>query len=402
MICTEDQFRSILREEAADITPDSVPPLRLPDRQLADPGRGRGRGSGTRWRRVLVPLGAAAAVTGIAVAATIVGGGSRAARPDAAPANLWSGVPAYYYVITSAAQPSRTELVVRDTRTGAVLATARSPKSCQFVQASAAASDRTTALACQINHKDAARLYLARFDPGGNRLAVTALSIPAIPRFWGLALSQDGSRIAAASVNLDLQATSSVLQIYSIRGRALRAWNCAGEITGWDTSGFYIVGMPGGLSWGPGATLAVNIAKLTANDTYAGGTRLLDTDRPSGSLLAASRPAVAYVQPGGYLLVDMALSGNGAELATLLARNHDNKNVFEFAVFAARTGRMLRHWERTADLGEDVLWAGANGTKLIAVASAHPGARRTALGVMSGERFTPLRRAPSSWTSIAF
>jgi hypothetical protein len=401
MICTEDQFRAILRDEAADITPGSVPPLRLPDRQLAASGRGPRRVSGTRWRRVFVPLGTAAAVTAIAVAATVMGG-SRAARPDAAPANLWSGVPAYYYVLTTAAQPSRNELVVRDTRTGAVLATARSPQSCQFVQASAATSDRTIALACRINHEDAARLYLARFDPAHNRLAVAALGIPAIPRFWGLALSQDGSRIAAASVNLDLQATASVLQIYSIRGRALRTWNCAGEITGWDTSGSLIVGMPGGLSWGPGAALAVNIAKLTANDTYTGGTRLLDTGRPSGSLLAASRPAVAYAQPGGYLLVDMALSGNGAELATLLARHHDNKNVFEFAVFAARTGRMLRHWDRTADLGADVLWASAAGTKLIAVAPAHPGARSAALGVMSGERFTPLRGAPSSWADIAF
>lgn len=33
MTCTEDQFRSILAAEAADITVDSVPPLSLAARQ---------------------------------------------------------------------------------------------------------------------------------------------------------------------------------------------------------------------------------------------------------------------------------------------------------------------------------------------------------------------------------
>jgi hypothetical protein len=396
MICAEDQFRAILREEAADITPGSVPPLRLPDRQLADPGRGRGRGSGTRWRRVIVPLGAAAAVTGIAVAATVMGGSEPAvSRPPAAPTTpgLWHGVPEYDFGVTGIVGRARPELVAGDTRSGRILATAHSPSTCMFnPNPAAAGDDRTLALTCTgRSFGQKALVYLARFNPVTRTLSVTTSRLPEIPDVVALAISADGSQIATASVaDFGGRRARTMLTVYSVAdGRAERTWSAAGTAQG--------------LSWGAGSLLAFGYSGVT-HPGQTQGIRLLDTGAASGNLLHASRLALPWTLPGGYELFGPGpvLSGNSATIATGLSVLRPKSVTGEFAEFSTATGRMLRHWAPTFYPGEEVIWSDRTGKTLVVLFPAHRDSANVVLGIMTGERFTPLRQ-PGRWaTNVVF
>jgi hypothetical protein len=384
MNCTEDQFRSILHEEAADITADSIPPLSLPD---ASPHRLLGAGS--RRRRWLVPLGAAAAVTAIAVAATVFAGGSRAPRPDAAAPSLWHGVPAYYFAVTCSGRcVEPPEAVVLDTRTGVKLATARSPKGCRFWTVAAAADDRTFAISCF--HGLTARLFLARFDPATGRLSVTAMHLPQIPNFLGkMALSQDGTSIATLSqyVRSARAEPEVILRVYSSATGTVRIWSGAGDVL-----------EAGGLSWGPGPLLAFGYN--TAIGPAGSSIRLLNTNSPSGSLLGASRVAVPQSPTGGYAeMGGFAVSGNGARVSTGLIRTYRHSIESEFAEFSTATDRALRRWDQFASEGYSVFWSDFTGKILVA---AFPGHGSSRFGIMTGERFTPLPQMPKNTLSVAF
>jgi hypothetical protein len=169
MTLTEGQFRSILREEAADITAASVPPLSLPDGQLTGRSRSRAGVVGPRWRRWLIPPGAAAAVSAIAVVASTITAGGHTPSPNSAEPALWHGVPRDYFLLVYRSQsemPSASPtLVMRDTSSGATLSVARPLQDCGFPQLSVAADDRTVVLACW-HDSGLEQLFLARFDPG--------------------------------------------------------------------------------------------------------------------------------------------------------------------------------------------------------------------------------------------
>jgi hypothetical protein len=404
MICTEDQFRSILREEAADITPDSVPPLRLPDRQLADPGRGRGRGSGTRWRRVLVSLGAAAAVTAIAVAATIAGGSNRAPQRLAAVSPPLHGVPRYYFVVTGSSARTPADLVVHDTASGTVLASAPSPHGCHFTQVSAAADDRTVALACAGGALPAGamRLFLGRFNPATGRLSVAALRLPLIQNYLTMALSQDDRRIAVVSVrdNLGRQAEST-LRVYSLMTGAVRTWTSPGTVSVWVTQ-IPNVPTPAGLQWGPGAQL---LFVLDRSNTEV--IRLLTVDAPPGDLLTASRFVLQADFGNSDVMQGATLSSDGSTVAAAVA-HFDGNYTMEFAEFSTATGRLLRRWAPAGSSGYGLLWSGSSGRTLLAATLLGPAtgtrSRGTglALAIVTGNRVIRLPSAIQSWADIAF
>ncbi|HUZ51597.1 MAG TPA: hypothetical protein VMU94_03615, partial [Streptosporangiaceae bacterium] len=72
MSSIEDQLRAASRETAREVSPDSVPPLRLPPASTRYNGAGQQRagwGASLVGRR-LAPVAAAAAVLVIAIAAT--------------------------------------------------------------------------------------------------------------------------------------------------------------------------------------------------------------------------------------------------------------------------------------------------------------------------------------------
>ena len=413
MTCTEDQFRWALRTVAADFTEASLPPLDLPADQLARRPRMRAEVTGPRWRRWLIPLTAAAAVTVIAVAATVIGDGGKApqpgapAKPGASAPTLWHGVPSYYFVVTSLTgrppRGTRTELVVRQTSTGSALASLRSPKGCQFGEVSAAADDQTVALACMVGnyYRGTARLYRARFDPATDRLSLSALHFPQIHGFQALALSQDGSRIAVTWATGPFGPTAtSALRVYTIGGTVLRTWRGPGEIMPWPWGQVVSDWSLGDLWWGPGSSLAFN---YLGPDQNASGVRLLSSSGPSGSLTAASRLVVPEYEPNGYQLAGTTLSGNGAAVPAVLFRQRGNNADLEFADFATATGRMLREWRRVVDAEESVIWSNSSGNTLVVVAPSRIGRSGTALGIMAGTRFSPLEpEPPFSWLDIVF
>jgi hypothetical protein len=396
MNCTEDQFRGILAEEAADITAESVPLLRLPDRELTGPSRGRAGVGGPRWRW-LVPLGAAAAVATIAVAATALSGGGRAPRPGVAAPSLWHGVPSYYLAETGGGtQSPAAELVVRDTRSEATLASAR-PSGCNLGELSAAADDRTFAIACQLRHAgrptDTDRLLLARFNPVTRRLSVTAMRLPLISFFSNIALSPGGTRIAVMSYTIpgarDPSARgTATLRVYSVATGAVRTWTAANVLMGGSV----------GVSWGPGSLLAFDYETTATNyvdspELPGSGIRLLNVDAPPGSLVGASTLAVPTTHlPGGYLRLatgQLAVSRNGSTVATVLALQRRNQTATEFAEFSLSTGKLLRRWLPSPFDTEAVIWSNVTGKTLVAEAGGRAPVD-SRLGILTGDRFTPL------------
>ncbi len=411
MNCTEDQFRSILRQEAADITAESVPPLRQPDASPARLQRAASRG-----RRWLIPLSAAAAVTAIAVAATVLAGGGQPPKPSVAAPGLWHGVPEYYLAENPVdATPT---VVVDDTRTGRTLATARLAKDCGATQASGAADDRTFAIACDLLGEGGAgpteRLYLARFSPAAHRLSVTALRLPLIAYGSNIALSANGTRLAVMSYAGSMSHSpaalgTETLSVYSIATGTVRTW-AAKAILGWS----------GGVSWVRGPLLAFDYEPTATNWVYSpelpgSGIRLLNTNAPSGSLVGASRLAVPTTHlPGGYLRLmqgpqgHVVVSGNGATVATALSMKRGAQGAAEYAEFSLATGKLLRRWLPSAD--PLVFWSSFSG-RILAVQGIFTGLRADvpgcctggfSVGIMTGDQFTPLPRPAAGAEVLAF
>jgi hypothetical protein len=406
MTCTEDQFRSALRTVAADISASSLAPLALPDDRRAGPSRIRAATASPRGRRWLVPLGAAAAVTAIVAAAAIIGSAGTTSRPGSTAPRLWHGVPAYYLLVSTGPYRPVPAAVVRETGSGATVATVSLGRRCGFDQVSAAADDRTFALACEFFAKKgqamfAARLFVARFDPATDRLSVRALHLPQIPNFQGVAMSQDGTKIAVVSfaspVRVGVLPTMTV-RVYSVTTGTARIWSGVGVPA---------VFSQGGMHWGPGPLLAFSYYSYNTRYFHwyqpgpASGIRLLNTNAPSGSLVGASRLVVASRHlPGGYVFLNgFAISGNGATIATVLTGQYRHVEIStssEFAEFSLATGKLLRLWRPAPYEDDQVLWSDRSGKTLVAQAllPAPRGSVDPRLGVLAGDRFTPLRYQP--------
>jgi len=146
MNTVEDRLRAALRETAGEVTPQSVPPLRLHGarrRGVAGPAARR------RWAAWLAPLAAAASVTAVVAASLAIStafhGGHRAARGPSGP---FAGVPPYYVVLTgknpSPVVMQRQFAEVRATATGATLARVTPPRPYRTFVAAAGAGDGHT------------------------------------------------------------------------------------------------------------------------------------------------------------------------------------------------------------------------------------------------------------------
>ncbi len=399
MTCTEDQFRSILREEAADISAASVPPLSLPDGRLTGPSRGRAGITGRRWRRWLVPLGAAAAVTAIAVAATAIAGGGRVPQsPVAGAARSFHGVPPYFLALEGGFADHHQlpfSLVARRTATGAVVATGRPPGTdlswASWIAADGA-SDRTFVLGTPGSSGSGqfflVHLNLARRIITLHRLPITAPSPAAI------AVSPGGSELAVEDY-LDPQLETEI-QIYSLSGTVLRTWRCR-DVVGPGTGAAEF-------AWGPGGTLAFIYHGLPSTGD---GIRLLPASAPSGNLLRASRLAVRLNQPGGYEVSTFLMTGRGATLLALLQRMSHVRLESEFAVYSASTGRALRSFW-SSEVGESLAWSNpSGGPAVVWAAPSITGTHVSELGVLDGGRFFPIpvatgRAGELLYVAIAF
>lgn len=314
----EDRVRAATRAAADTVPPDGVPPLWLPP---ANPAGGSRRPSwfGPPWARRLAPLAAALAVVAVAVAMVLVG---RAAQEPASgpgsgitpPGPMTAGppvssyvtsgqVPRYYVSVESRGNPNFTPsyAVVRETVTGAALATIRASAAHGTVAAiTAAADDRTFVLDEQpfvatdvLGNQgfEPRTFYLVRLGASGlpGRAIRLPMTVPSGELMTGFALSPDGSKLAIAVEPDNVSSDPSLQQVrvYTLATGAVQTWSADGTIGfGPDDAR--------SLSWADDEqTLAFYwIAASPGAHTSA---RLLDIETGGGNLLADSRQAVSLV-----------------------------------------------------------------------------------------------------------
>jgi hypothetical protein len=434
----EDKVRAALRETGAEITPLSVPPLRL-DGVSRRPGRAGV--SGRRWALRLAPLAAAAAVA-VVIAASLALSGLVHGRPHRAASGPFAGVPPYYIVLAgqnpSPAVIQRQQAEIRATASGAVLWRVAPPPPYNTFTAVAAGNDHTFVLAAEkwkVTRKDggtsyqstAFKFFLLRLGAGGHVRRLTPLPIPPEParaEVSGFALTPDGRRFAVA-LRGDDGGPGPEIQVFSLPAGAERVWT-------WPDGG-PITNNAGGqgevLSWsGDGHTLAFQ-QWVAGNIIHI---RLLDTTTPGGSLQAASRLLLRWPGDGAtwhyvhgkisHVLFGFSavITGDGSKLvaATEDLTRHPLSSALAFTEFSARTGKVVTVLGRWPIPGlypgqtQDVLWADSSGRTLIVLAhvpgtpakdprGVNSAGYRIEFGVQRGNRFTPLPGAPvpgpNSW-----
>jgi hypothetical protein len=437
MNTVEDRLRAALRETAGEVTPQSVPPLRM----HRAPGRRRGMAGPAarrRWAAWLAPLAAAASVTAVVAASLAISatfhGGHRAASKPAGP---FAGVPPYYIVLTgrkpnlkpSLAQPFFAQ--VRATATGAVLASVTPPKPYGTFSAAAAGGSRTFVLTANkwkvvranggtFAEATATKFYLLRLGAGGHVRQLTPLPIPAMPpgaEISGFALTRDGSKLAVALRGGVNGGPGPEIQVFSLATGAKRVWTWPG--------GGPITNNAGGngqvLSWtADGRTLAFQQWVGNSIDV-----RLLDATTPGGSLQSDSRLAVQwkddaesfhFVHGKASNIIDgfsALITGDGTKIvaATASETKHPLNSELAFTEFSASTGKVVDVLGRWPIPGlypgqtQDVLWTNSSGSTLIVLAHVpgvpvkDPHSINSAdygieFGVLNGSRFTPLPGVP--------
>jgi hypothetical protein len=412
----DKEVRSLITMAAQTITPDSVPPLRLPE-PAAGLRSGRPRTIG--FRRWLAPVAAGVAVLAIVLAAVVVAGRphARPAGPDNATAP--AGIPAYYIAMIS--KPARTltspqSAGIYSTAAGKLIARITPPaprgSAGSVIAVSAAADDRTFLLTVAdqftTEHKEL-RFYLAKFDPATRQvsLATVPATVPAQAELEAVALSPDGAKMAYAFTqtanprHFDL----TVLDLKTLRSRTWTSPSQSGSTPDFED----LYPDPTSLSWANNNTaLAVAwrgpLPPPGSRKFTASGVRLLDTARPgdTGGLVAHSHLSVPFVRtrshpnfaatPAGYMPNNALLAPGGRTLVAGI-RSFSNR-VCGFDRFSAVTGRL----EGTADRGPctspdnlagtlTVMWTSTDGRTLVVM---DPPGHAGQIGVVHGDRLTLL------------
>jgi hypothetical protein len=416
MRTVEDRLRAAARAAADTVAPGSAPPLDL--EALGRPARGRrlfaspGRGRFPAWGRVLAPAAAAAAVVALVAVSLVLTHGTRpagtfplaapASSPGAAPGPA-DGLPPYYVSLEPGPlSDGSTSAVVRDTASGATLATVTPPAPYRYFSGITGASDdRTFVLAAQVTgnagpptqHASALHYFLLRLDPGGGTAKLTALDVPPVSAndIIDFALSPDGSRLAVAS---GTDNTEQQITIYDLQTGAARTWQ------GPTSAGFIGEPVQAGnpLSWtANGQTLAFEDITGVASKqpVYSIDVRLLDTAAP-GDDLSSSRVALsitgqeanAMITPDGSMIV--------IPVVTSTARQVNE--------YSASTGQLLavlgtRQFPNAQDGGfPTLLWSDSSGSSVIVhdaaagnrLLTGNGGMTRLSLAVVTGSQFTPL------------
>lgn len=419
MTTLEDKVRAALRDTAAEVTPQHVPPLRLRRAAwLARPATG----GGSRLAGWLVPLAGAAAAAAVTVGSVVLAGaihgqpvpGTAAAAGRAA---ALTSVPPYYVALTNGGTGGiRQQAVVRATATGKVLATVTPPSPFgTFTWVSAAADDRTFVLAAQrwwtippgtasgrVEERDNStptRFFLFRLGSSGRPSRLTLLPGPRVRSgdLGGMAMSPDGSKLA-------LLLHVAELKVITLATGSVRAWTWPGSVhstTEWAGNA-KPMGRP--LSWtADGRMLAFQWWARSGGITQV---RLLDTTSP-GTSLQSSKIAVTFApkRPGGLKTSptgNTIITPDGSRIvAAIVIPASRLSSRQEFAEYSARTGKLvLRSLPGGGSGGagnyQDVLWTDAAGRTLIVIGL---GGR---IGVLADGQFTPLRRAPQPTPSIAW
>ena len=371
-----------------------------------------------KWSGLLVPLAAAAAVTGVVAASlgisAIFRGHAGPAGPGPAaqshpspaaqshsPAAL-RRVPRYFAALTrtAAVQVMGGEAaVVRSTLTGRVLATVAPPPPYRiFTWVSAAGDDRTFVLAAQrywpigsgqagmpAENRDNATptvFFKLAFDPATHTAKLARLAVPeTIPsaHLAGMTVSPDGTRLA-----LDFRRS---VQVVTLATGAIRSWAWPGG--GW-IGNFKPIGQI--FSWtADGTTLEFQ----QWDDGGPANIRLLDTTAPGISL--ASSKIVLTFSNGGAFGLNTLLTPDGTRIVTA--------TPLGITEFSARTGNPILSEDQFRAGWQEVLWAGPDAAALVV---SDPRGKKTrygrsnVLGVLAGNTFTPIPHGADESAQIAW
>jgi hypothetical protein len=267
----------------------------------------RRRPAGARRRRWLAP--AAAALAGAAVIGVLAGVGAGAARRPA-PAAAGAGMPRFYVTLVDGGSSTHPDATIRASATGAMLGRVSVPGT-HFAGVTAAADDRSFVLAAYRRARGpvpaATFLYRLVLTARGRpqRLSKLALTIPAGPGEYesgSMALSADGATLGLVvmpvGLDLDNPGPSARIEVVALRTGRVRAWTMSGpaEISS--------------LWWVRAGTLAFLSQRIIRLDLAAPSQlRFLDTARPPGSLVTASRPARISVPAGA--IASALVTGRG-------------------------------------------------------------------------------------------
>jgi hypothetical protein len=425
MNTTEDRLLAAIRETAAEIAPGSTRPLSLPEpsRQAGRPHlRLHGGWHPSGWRRAVAA--AASVIVVIAAALAITGGGGTSGRVPGAqsPAEkaALASVPPYYLALTgyTGNLNEHWHATVRSTATGAILATISPPRPYRtFGWLSGAADDRTFVLAAQSwvpgaspaqNSAEPTRFFVLHFDPATGQAPLTALPISERQGHMvnGMAVSPDGSKLAVIVQTQAEPSRARELQVFTLASGSQRQWVWPGK--GWIGN---LDQMDQPLSWGADSrTLAFQ--QWTGQH---GAVRLLDTAAPGGSLMAAARLGVMFrgadSDVGNALLIP-----DGTKIVAAVfppgTGNQVKTNITEFSVRTGNAIRVRDPWQFVLgggpDPGDQVLWTNSSGRTLIVISP--PGtdpaghfvhhAILPVIGVLTGDRFTPIPGSPRASQNI--
>jgi hypothetical protein len=385
MTISQDQFRTAIRDVANEVTERDVPPLSLPDDELA--ARRVARRLRDNNLRLLAPLAAAVAVIAVIATSVVLIGShsprSRSSASTAVPIHLGrDGVPPYYLATLG------TRAEIRATATGATIASVRTPGPFRAMVAAGAAGYWTFVLAPYntLPNPGAAsvRYFLAQFNPVTARLTLRSLALanaPGASSLLGLALSPNGRELAiAAQAKAANGQFHADVRVYSLVSHRVKVWQATGLIFNPDA----------GLSWSGDGTLAFNF--LNGSRTRPAGVWLLNTATGGGALFSDSRLAVAAHQPAGFGQAgDGVLTTNGKEVVAPESRNGSRTYTYEWRVFSAATGKLMQvRYPQTsgAENGQipQIAWTGESGRVLVVA----PAIGKVGFGVLRGTHFTPI------------
>jgi hypothetical protein len=411
----EDKVRMALRETGEEISPHSVPPLRLGGTRRTRLPRIPGR-----WGTWLTPLAAAAAVTAVVAASLAISttfhgrarstGQAAAARWNGSPAGPRSAlheVPPYFVVLPPQAQIYARTAQVRSTVTGRLLATVSPPRPYKvFTWVSGTADEHTFVLAAQrwwnISASPAGRraqerdnnaptvFFKLTFTPRIRSAQLTRLSIPekiTATNLGGMGVSPDGTRLALdfrQSIQIVTLATGAIGTWTWPGSGWIGNWKPEGQIFSWSADGRYLEFQ----QWGG------------RHDTMH--VRILDTTAP-GTSLTAARVVLAYPYRSGadtYATGNSFLTPDGTRIVTATSffprQSTTAGGYVQIAEYSARTGKPVLHEDRfSASVGsQDVLWSSPGGSALVISdprgAKDQYGGRNNILGVLAGNKFTPI------------
>ena len=440
----EDKLRAAIHATAEEI-PADPPPLRLGSPGLIPrrrpwfrPAASRFRPGRRGWNTWLAPLAAAVLVVAVVLGSlAVTRSGSGTATPSTPPG--LAGLPPYYVAVIAMpadpaspadpADPATAPSVaqVRSTATGAVLATIAAPKPyVKFIAVTAAADDRTFVLDAQgasfsmdrvrqlnsqhpgsVEYGRPFRLFVLHIDPDpkshSSRVSLRALPasfVPAGQGIWGMALSPDGTSLAAASPDGSEHGYDMQLIVFNLVTGTRRVWGFA------SADEIYMPpAMLGGLSWtadgqhvaftGPGASAGSSVL------------RLLDTSDPGPNALAASKPIPT---PAAITRTDESLTtavitpdGRTAVFATAVTTRDGQemlvrRRILKVSVATGQVTAILGTPKSLAGKPLDfelILYSNATGSVLV-VSYAQPG---TSAWILHGDTYTPIPWSPHTITA---